>query len=311
MSQILGLDVIGDVHGHADALEALLRRLGFEPRNGAWRHAGGRQAVFVGDLIDRGPRQLETVAIARGMVEAGTASVAMGNHEFNAIAFAAPDPCRPGQFLRPRENAKLRHHAAFLAAVGGLDSPCHRETIAFLRSLPLWLDFGQLRVVHACWSAAAIRRLAGSVDASGRLTPDGLVAALSEGSPAHAACEILLKGPEMDLPAGLSYRDAQGCERYRTRTRWWDAQAVTLRAACVETALADRLPDDPLPPDSTVALDDGAPVLFGHYWMSGTPRLLAPTRTCLDYSVARGGVLCAYRFDGESELQDSHLVWVR
>ena len=47
-----GYDVIGDVHGHVEQLEALLRQLGDVERDGAWRHCE-RTAVFVSDLIDR------------------------------------------------------------------------------------------------------------------------------------------------------------------------------------------------------------------------------------------------------------------
>ena len=44
--------------------------------------------LFVGDLVDRGAEQLESVTIPRAMVEQGTAQMVIGNHEFNAIAFA-------------------------------------------------------------------------------------------------------------------------------------------------------------------------------------------------------------------------------
>ena len=81
-----GYDVIGDVHGHADKLVALLTVMGYEDRDGCWRHPT-RQAIFVGDLVDRGPKQLETVSIARSMVASGSALIVAGNHEFNAIAW--------------------------------------------------------------------------------------------------------------------------------------------------------------------------------------------------------------------------------
>ena len=55
-----------------------------------WAH-DERQAIFVGDLIDRGPEQIESVRIAQTMVEAGSAQIVLGNHEFNAIAYATPD----------------------------------------------------------------------------------------------------------------------------------------------------------------------------------------------------------------------------
>jgi hypothetical protein len=52
-------------------------------------------------------------------------------------------------------------------------------------------------------------------------------------------------------------------------------------------------------------------VFVGHYWMQGTtPTRLAPNVACLDWSVARGGPLVAYRFDGESEIDNARFVAV-
>ena len=93
-------DIIGDLHGHADALEALLRKMDYAPANGAWRHSE-RTAVFVGDFIDRGPQQRRTVELVRAMVESGAALAVMGNHELNAIAWHTPHPDGSGDFLRP------------------------------------------------------------------------------------------------------------------------------------------------------------------------------------------------------------------
>ncbi|MEG0186401.1 MAG: metallophosphoesterase, partial [Stenotrophomonas sp.] len=77
-------DIIGDIHGQAGKLKALLKHLGYRERMGAWRHPE-RSARFVGDLIDRGPGQLETLDIVRRMIDAGSAEAILGNHEFNAI----------------------------------------------------------------------------------------------------------------------------------------------------------------------------------------------------------------------------------
>ena len=269
-------DIIGDVHGHADALEALLQRLGYRVAGGAFRHPGGRQIVFLGDLVDRGPQQVRAIGIARHMIEAGSALIVMGNHEFNAIAFATPDPQRPGDHLRPRRGSSVDHHAGFLAEVGGVDSPRHRELIAFFSTMPLWLDLDGLSIVHACWSGAHLAALAPHVDGENRLTGPGLLSALTKGTAAHLACEILLKGPEILLPPGIAYRDGQNSRRKTTRTRWWDAAATTVRAAAVERSVAEFLPDDPLPPDARIVLDERQPVLFGHYCLGDRPHLLTP-----------------------------------
>ncbi|MFM7107886.1 MAG: metallophosphoesterase, partial [Planctomycetaceae bacterium] len=63
-------DLIGDVHGHADALRALLQSLGYARRQGVFVHPD-RRVIFLGDFIDRGPAIRETLEIVRPMVEAG------------------------------------------------------------------------------------------------------------------------------------------------------------------------------------------------------------------------------------------------
>ena len=74
-------DVIGDVHGCADELEELLATLGYTADADAWRHPGGRKAVFVGDLVDRGPRVPDVLRIVMHMIAAGTALAVPGNHD--------------------------------------------------------------------------------------------------------------------------------------------------------------------------------------------------------------------------------------
>ena len=83
-------DIIGDIHGCGQTLNALLRKLDYTEQEGVFRHAD-RQIIFLGDFIDRGPQQSEVVDLVRRMVEAGTAHAVIGNHEFNAIAYYTPD----------------------------------------------------------------------------------------------------------------------------------------------------------------------------------------------------------------------------
>jgi len=53
-----------------------------------------------------------------------------------------------------------------------------------------------------------------------------------------------------------------------------------------------------------------SPIFFGHYWFTGTPKPLSSKAACLDYSVAKGGHLVSYRWDGEQELDASKFVWI-
>jgi len=57
---------------------------------------------------------------------------------------------------------------------------------------------------------------------------------------------------------------------------------------------------------------DAPPVFFGHYWMEDTnPVIQEKNVVCLDYSVAKGGSLVGYRWDGEHELDTENLVRVK
>jgi protein phosphatase len=75
-------DIIGDVHGCYDELGALLTQLGYERTpGGGYKHPQGRKAVFVGDLVDRGPKIPETVVLAKRMVDDNDALCVPGNHD--------------------------------------------------------------------------------------------------------------------------------------------------------------------------------------------------------------------------------------
>jgi protein phosphatase len=79
-------DVVGDVHGCCDELEQLLAELGYASgADGAYAHPEGRRAVFVGDLVDRGPRNVDTVRLVQAMVEAGSALCVPGNHDMKLV----------------------------------------------------------------------------------------------------------------------------------------------------------------------------------------------------------------------------------
>jgi hypothetical protein len=71
------------------------------------------------------------------------------------------------------------------------------------------------------------------------------------------------------------------------------------------------IPDVALPEEWKAHPYSGPPVLFGHYWFTGKPQVISPRFACLDYSVANGGPLVAYRWDGESELSSDKLAWLR
>jgi len=313
-SNITGYDIIGDVHGHAGALDALLGSLGYVKTDSTWGHRG-RQAVFVGDLIDRGAHQIRTVQLVRSMVDAGTAQMVIGNHEYNAVAFATEAPVGSGNFLRQHSDNHVRQHEAFLSEVEG--SELYKEFLDWFCTLPLWIELSlgdaRLRVVHACWHQKSIELLRPMLSASGSMTPELVFATSQKGTPEYDALEIVLKGPEIDLD-GRIYLDEGGHPRARARQRWWDHGATTLRQVALIPAGSTTPEGQPFPdlPDTLIdrsdAYPDDIPVVVGHYWCTGPVERYSPLVACVDYSVANNGPLVAYRWNGERELINDHYV---
>lgn len=306
------IDLIGDIHGCADTLEALLTVLGYSSRSGAFTHPT-RTAIFLGDYIDRGPHQRRTVEIVRAMVESGSAQALMGNHEFNAIAWATPHPeGRPKRrYLRAHGSRNRRQHEAFLSEYEQ-DPSAYADAISWFKTLPLWLDLGELRLVHACWDDALIKRVEEALEGN-RLNEAFLIDASTKGTWQYDALETLLKGREIELPHGASFSDKDGNKRHSIRLRWWDPTATTYRRGYMgpEDARAS-IPDTAIETDEPWGYEESAPpVFFGHYWLHGDPVPLADNIACLDYSVAKPrGQLVAYRWDGEQRLTKDKFVAV-
>ena len=312
-----GYDIIGDVHGCAGDVEELLVDLGYrvDSSSGAYGHPD-RQAIFVGDLIDRGPSQLRVLEVVKAMVDAGTAQVVMGNHEFNAVAFATDDPQNPGTFLRPHSEKNESQHAAFL---GQHTDDQKSFYLAWFFTLPLWLDLGEVRVIHACWHQPSIdlieEKLGGNRFTSIESFADA-ARTTNPPSPLYAAIETILKGPELDLEkyGARNFQDKGGHVRGKARVRWWRSGATTLkelaevpRGSIDESGqpygeLPDVLVDES---DRSYSYEGKVPVIYGHYWRTGVPlehEDWTHSTACVDFSAVKGGTMVAYRWNGEDTI---------
>jgi hypothetical protein len=304
----VGYDFIGDIHGQAGKLKALLRRLGYVEKASGWVAPYLRKAIFLGDLIDRGPGQVEVVRIVRTMIANGHALSVMGNHEFNAIGFVTPCPDGLPGFLRPHSPKNIAQHAEFLRQVG-CGSALQLEMVEWFKTLPPALDLGGARAVHAWWHQPYVDLVTRQLPPGMPMDEDFLHAAYARGSPEYLAMEGLTKGLEIRLPPGHSFMDHGGIERCDVRAKWWKEGAHSLRdVAIVGAHQDDRMPECDLPPGYLGGPVTGAPVFIGHYWLEGTPHLQSPKVACLDWSAAKDGPLVAYRWDGEQELDGGRFV---
>jgi len=301
-------DVIGDIHGHANELKDLLSTLGYRRHGRGYRHPD-RKALFVGDFVDRGPAIVEVIEIVRAMVDAGDALAVMGNHEYNAIAFHTRRPDEKDTWFRSHSDKNLKQHHETLQQ---LSTEQLAEAIEWFKTLPVAMEVGGVRVVHASWQASDIGRINEALVNSGRFTPEFLAQTEDIGSVLNSAIENVLKGPELRLPQGNVIVDKARHNRNSVRIKWYEN-------GIGRTYRQHHLGSDQVPDVMIDAFDlttiatyprDALPVFVGHYWLTGTPTPLAANVACTDYSVAKGGKLVAYRWDGESVLSADKFLWV-
>ncbi len=161
-------DIVGDVHGCATELEKLLERLGYLTKqlerssggtyNRLYQHPEGRKAVFVGDLVDRGPRVLDTVQLVHHMVNHQAGLCVPGNHDVKLV-----------RKLRGRD-VKIQHGleqtlAEFDALSEEVRHPLTDTMTEFLDGLisHYVLDGGKLVVAHAGLKESMQGRASGKV----------------------------------------------------------------------------------------------------------------------------------------------------
>ena len=96
-----------------------------------------------------------------------------------------------------------------------------RLLLDWFRTLPLFLDLPEIRVVHACWDRQSLAELRPRLNADHSMSETLFVSACRKGSSEHAARDTLLNGPEVDLPDGMSFLDKDGHRRTAMRLKWW------------------------------------------------------------------------------------------
>ena len=301
------IDLIGDIHGHADKLEALLLKLGYQKNKGVYSHPQ-RKILFVGDYIDRGPKIRETLEIVRSMVESENAIALMGNHEYNALCFHFHK--NEGGHLREHNIENILQHYETLQQFHNNQKE-YENYLDWFKTLPLYYETDSFRAVHACWDNNHIEYLKNNLE-NDRLTDELIYQSTQKGTLFNDAIEETLKGKELQLPEGYSFTDKQKTIRTKIRIKWWENPSqMTYHSISVEPI--SGLPEQPIEAfkskNEHYGIDEKN-VFFGHYWLSGNPLPHKRNVCCLDYSVAKGGKLVAYRFDQEENLDENKIVFI-
>jgi len=311
--QVAGYDIIGDVHGCADALHGLLKKLGYRA-DPHWHHPE-RKAVFVGDIIDRGSQIRAAMDTVRAMVDAGSAWLVLGNHEYNAVAYQASLQAPADSPLHHVQHRLARHLSHTLHEFHAQTDDWH-SLIDWLRQQPLCLEFSRFRVVHACWDDRRVAQALAVHDGCCLRSDAFLQESMQYRTEANRVVERLLKGTDLVLPDGVTVLGSDGIERNRIRTKFWKRKPETYGDILFQP---DKLPEEwmqrPLTEQDKERLlhygRDEKPLFIGHYWRKGTPKIIRDNIACLDYSAVKSGRLVAYRMDSETNLSNERFQWVK
>lgn len=318
LGEASGYDVIGDVHGCAHSLVRLLEQMGYKKTAGVYQHPS-RQVIFLGDIVDRGPRIREALHVVRDMVDSGNALMVLGNHEFNALTYSTPIAPGSNDYLRTHTPSNSRQVAETMAQFADYTQEW-KDFINWFASLPLFLEIQhphtlqRFRAVHACWDHSLIQQHCARYG-DGRIDWDFIVESTQKNSLAAITKQRLTGGVDIPLPDGIKITSEDGFSRSAFRTKFWASHANTYGELLFQP--------DPLPEhiakaaisyehrSQMIYYDVHQPPLFiGHYWMKGHPHPLTANLACLDYSAVKFGKLVAYRMDGEAQLDPDKFVWV-
>ena len=289
--------VVPDIHADLERLNWSIDR------------AQGSKMIFLGDLIDAGelvkkPNDLGVLQQVSQLIYDGQASCILGNHELNAVLFHRRSSTS-NHPLRSHKDTNSKQHKSFIESFGVESSDGLSWTAWMLETLPLWLEFDGLRIVHACWSEKAIG-IVKKRRPSGHLQLEDLEEVAAKTTEFARAVETITSGPEAKLPSGYSFTDNGGNTREHVRLSWWNAENTTWAKAALSVPDLSQLPNDELPAElmSEIYSVDATPVLVGHYKMKGIPTLQSANATSLDYPLRK----CVYHWSGESTLQNQNLT---
>jgi hypothetical protein len=301
-------DIIGDVHGYAGLLKALLLKLGYTKTNGCYRHPS-RKAVFLGDLINKGREVRKTLKIVRRMVENQAAFSVLGNNDYRAICYFTKSAT--GKFLL-NHNSRTRNLFYFTTKSYTGKEEKLAEDILWLKTLPLFLELDDFRAVHACWDKKLVKFLKKSYPL--QLMDDNfLEKSVLSGTDENQAIETLLSGKKIPIDQKVTVLNSHQKPISEIPVRWWlNPYGLYLK----QIALGNYIfTENRILSRKEMKLFSEYPVhkkplFLGHYCLRGSTGILQENICCVDFCCYRTGKLVAYRWNGEKLLDIKNIVSV-
>lgn len=295
-------DIIGDIHGHGDLLEKLLLKLGYDKLGDVFRHPK-RKAVFCGDYIDRGQQNIKAIDIVKNMVENGEALAIPGNHD---LAFVQYHTSLEGteQNMIPKSFSYDRMFSNTMFEFEKAPDKMF-EFIEWVKNLPLFIEEG-FRVYHGCRSEHVKELLT----KNGRVMSFGDT--LADYQTYKAAVDLITKSASSKIT--FSFNGIKNKEKIRLK--WWkqkpeiishDQLLLHLRPALFDAEILEYEVD--AYNNFYPYAENENPLFLGHFCFQSAHGIVQSNICITDLCVIGTGRLTAYRYDGESVLEEKK-IWI-
>ena len=278
------IDLIGDIHGHYLELRLMLEKFGYSFQGLNLTHPENRKLAFVGDFINRGPQSVEVLKLVKSLQESGEAFVVLGNHEFKLVQNLVAGNSIPDEFI---------------------------PFIAWLRTLPLFLELETLRIVHAAWHFSSIKILEQALVADDLFIKE----TFEKESMYKRASQSILSGIKTTIPKDLKLVDRFAIPRAKGRLKWWLDLRGKPYSECFFSPMFPEISDRG-PIETEVSMlepytQQEKPVFIGHYCLPpNIPKIFGQV-VCLDGCVTCDKRLWGYRYEGEHIPETSNLIQVK
>ena len=278
------IDLIGDIHGHYLELRLMLEKFGYSFQGLNLAHPENRKLAFVGDFINRGPQSVEVLKLVKSLQESGKAFVVLGNHEFKLVQNLVAGNSIPDEFI---------------------------PFIAWLRTLPLFLELETLRIVHAAWHFSSIKILEQALVADDLFIKE----TFEKESMYKRASQSILSGIKTTIPKDLKLVDRFAIPRAKGRLKWWLDLRGKPYSECFFSPMFPKISDRG-PIETEVSMlepytQQEKPVFIGHYCLPpNIPKIFGQV-VCLDGCVTCDKRLWGYRYEGEHIPETSNLIQVK
>jgi hypothetical protein len=318
-------DIIGDVHDYYDELVMLLLKMNYKYDENIGYYHKDRIAIFVGDLIDKGPKIRETLQLVKKMCDNNNAKCIMGNHEYNGVNFWELKRDGTGYYREHNHTNILQHIKTIETFKNNLDE--WKMYIEWFKTLPIIFETDRFRVVHASYHPL-IPKLMDQIQYLFKKNQKILEIGRQkdnchwyiDGVKVSDIVDSTLKGIEILLPNNMSFNDNGDIIRTKSRVKWWIKPVNNNYKNYLEDMTLKQIEIDDIEiEEDKIKMfyengydDDEKIVFFGHYClnMDGPPRPFKKNVCCLDYGISKKKRLVAYRYDNESQIDETKYVEV-